>query len=614
MDLSARYLPIECYGIIGNMETVALVGEAGSIDFMCYPRFDSPSIFAALLDCEKGGRFRIRTTLGEVATRQMYLPDSNILLTRFLSAEGVAEISDYMPVDETKADQTLVRRVKSVRGNITFEMECSPRFNYARTGHTVSLASDQRSILFTCSEPTQPNLRLRSDVPMQLHDGDAHANFTLRSGTHATFVLVTANGHESDSVTASRTYASESFKRTLNYWRRWIGRSQYKGRWREQVDRSALLLKLLTSRQFGSIVAAPTFGLPEEIGGIRNWDYRYTWIRDASFTLYALMRLGYTEEASAFTRWLEERVHNVDGRRLQLMYGIDGRSELQEVELPHLEGYRGSRPVRIGNAAYQQSQNDIYGVLMDSLYLYDRMGDALHYDLWSQVVLLLEWVVANWRKPDHGIWEVRGGEKEFLYTRLMHWVALDRACRLALKRSFPAPLEQWRKCRDEIHHDIYRNFWDSHRGAFVQYRGGRELDASTLLMPLVRFISPTDPRWLSTVRAIEHDLLNDSMVYRYRTQPHDGIHPLDGLEGSEGTFSICSFWYVECLSRAGDLQQARFLFEKMLGYANHLGLYAEELGNRGEHLGNFPQAFTHLALISAAYDLDRRLNAAGWQR
>jgi GH15 family glucan-1,4-alpha-glucosidase len=391
----------------------------------------------------------------------------------------------------------------------------------------------------------------------------------------------------------------------MNFWHRWVSHSTYRGRWREMVNRSALLLKLLTSKPYGSMVAAPTFGLPEEIGGERNWDYRYTWIRDASFTLYSLMRLDYTEEAAAFMQWIEQRCYelNPDGS-LQIMFGIDGRHDLTESSLSHLEGYRQSAPVRIGNGAYAQLQLDIYGELMDSVYLYNKYGLPIAYDLWTHLVRLIDWVAEHWPLKDEGIWEVRGGQQEFLYSRLMCWVALDRGIRLSLKRSFPAPLDRWYAARDAIYRDVFNNFWDPTRKTFVQHRGSTTVDASSLAMPLMLFMGPTDPRWLSTMQAIKTELVDDSLVYRYKV----GDASSDGLAGNEGTFNMCSFWYVECLSRAGDLHGARFNFEKMLGYANHLGLYAEELGPCGEHLGNFPQAFTHLGLISAAYNLDRTLS------
>jgi GH15 family glucan-1,4-alpha-glucosidase len=605
--VTSRYAPIEDYGIIGDLHTVALVGKDGSIDFLCLPSFDSPSVFAALLDAERGGRFQIAPQLGEAARKQLYLPDTNVLLTRFLSSDGVAELSDFMPVEDGGQAHTLVRRVKTVRGEIRFRMHCDPRFDYARVTHTVERRSDREVIFIGRGGAGKLTLRLCSSVAMQLADGAAVAEFTLRADESASFVLEVVMADE-PSPGRQPDYESEAFKQTVNFWRRWVDRCTYRGRWRETVNRSALTLKLLTSRPHGSIVASPTFGLPENIGGVRNWDYRYTWIRDSSFALYGLMRLGYTGEAEAFMRWVMARVDELepDGS-LQIMYGIDGRHALPEETLPHLEGYMGSRPVRIGNAAYSHLQLDIYGELMDAVYLYDKYGSPIPHDGWRNIVRLIDWVCVHWREQDEGIWEVRGGRQEFLYSRVMCWVAIDRAIRLANKRSFPAPLSRWLDVRDTIYRDIYERFWDAARRGFVQHPGAATFDAAALLMPLVRFVSPTDPRWIATLRGIEQELVSDSLVYRYRL----GEGFSDGLTGQEGTFSMCSFWYVECLSRMGDLPKARFFFEKMLGYANHLGLYGEELGPRAQHLGNFPQAFTHLALISAAYDLDRRLSAAG---
>jgi len=510
-----------------------------------------------------------------------------------------------MPIESVSGVHAVVRRAKTVRGEVRFRMVCQPCFNYARSTHTVERTSD--GMLFVSAGTPQMALRLRASVPLREEAGAAVAEFTLRADESAWFVLEQSVPGK-DTPSAAPDYVANAFKETVAFWRRWVGRSSYRGRWREMVNRSALTLKLLTSRAHGSIVASPTFGLPERVGGQRNWDYRYTWIRDASFTLYGLMRLGYTEEAGAFMRWVEARCEELepDGA-LQIMYGIDGRHELGEETLPHLGGYRGSAPVRVGNAAYGHLQLDIYGELMDAIYLYDKYGEPISYDLWRNIVRFIEWVCSHWREPDESIWEVRGGRREFLYSRVLCWAALDRAIRLAQKRSFPAPRARWHEVRDEIHHDIFTNFWDAKRRAFAQSKGSTSLDAAALLMPLIRFVSPTDPRWLSTLRAIERDLVSDSLVYRYRI----GDAFSDGLVGDEGTFSMCSFWYVECLSRMGDLEQARFYFEKMLGYANHLGLYGEQLGFRGEHLGNFPQAFTHLALISAAFDLDRRLSTGG---
>jgi len=605
--MTRRYAPIGEYGVIGDMNSVALVGMDGSIDFLCLPDFDSPSVFAALVDAERGGRFQIAPLLERAARKQLYLPDTNVLLTRFLDADGVAEVSDFMPVEDAGYAHTLVRRAKTVRGEVRFQMRCDPRFDYGRDTHTAERRGDTEILFVGRSGHGELALRLRSSVPIRLEKGAAVAEFSLGADASAWFVLEVVRP-QAPSPSDRPDYQSDAFKQTVNFWRRWVARSSYGGRWREMVNRSALTLKLLTSRQHGSIVAAPTFGLPETIGGVRNWDYRYTWIRDSSFTLYALMRLGYTNEAGAFMRWLTARAGELepDGS-FQIMYGLDGRHALPEEVLPHLEGYMGSRPVRVGNAAFDNLQLDIYGELMDSVYLYDKYGSPMGYDAWTSLVRLMDWLAANWHRPDEGIWEVRGGRQEFVFSRMMCWVAFDRAIRLATKRSFPAPLAKWYETRDRIFHDVFTRFWDAGRGAFIQHVGATTVDAATLLMPLVRFISPTDPRWISTLRAIERELVSDSLVYRYRLA--GGFS--DGLTGEEGTFSMCSFWYVECLSRMGDLQQARFFFEKMLGYANHLGLYGEELGPQAQHLGNFPQAFTHLALISAAFDLDRRLSAAG---
>ena len=599
-----RYKPLESYGIIGDLHTAALVGMDGSIDFMCFPRFDSPTIFAALLDHKRGGSFCLAPKLKEARRKQLYIPDSNVLLTRFLSDAGMAEVSDFMPITDLGHAHDLVRRAKCIRGDIPFRMVCDPRFDYGRADHRIERKKNE--VLFISRGKDKTVLRLRSEVPLHIENGAAVAEFTLRSGERAAFILEDA-GQRTDSPSAAPGYVSDSFKQTINFWRDWIRRSQYRGRWREMVNRSALTLKLLTSSEFGSVVAAPTFSLPEEIGGVRNWDYRYTWIRDASFTMYALMRLGYSAEAAAFMNWIEARCAELKpGSPLQVMYRIDGRQELPETDLRHFEGYKKSRPVRIGNGAFDQLQLDIYGELMDSVYIYNKFGELISYDFWRHLVQLIEWVCANWQRPDEGIWEVRGGPYEFLYSRVMCWVAIDRGLRLADKRSFPAPRAKWQQIRDEIYRDIYEQFWDPELKCFVQFKGSKALDASALLMPLVKFIGPNDPRWRSTLAAINRHLVEDSLVYRYNIMEGAAT----GFPGREGTFSACSFWNVECLAREGDLKLARFYFEKTLSYANHLGLYSEEIGENGELLGNFPQAFTHLGLISAAYLLDRKLDEA----
>ncbi|MGH7933363.1 MAG: glycoside hydrolase family 15 protein, partial [Candidatus Binataceae bacterium] len=432
------YHPIENYAIVGNMKTAALVGQNASVDFMCFPHFDSPTIFAALLDENKGGSFQLAPILGRARHKQLYLPDSNVLLTRFLSEEGVAEVSDFMPVEGIGETHFLVRRARTVRGEIRFRMICAPRFDYARAAHRVELVKD--GALFISQGRDCTALRLRTLIPLRVVNGDAVAEFTLSGGRCADFVLESA-GPQSDSPSALSEFVPGAFKSTVNYWRRWVARSSYKGRWREMVNRSALTLKLLTSQTYGSMVAGPTFGLPERIGGVRNWDYRFTWIRDTSFSLYALMRLGYTDEAAAFMRWLAQRAGELepDGS-LQIMYRLDGRHDLPEEILTNLEGYRQSTPVRIGNDAVNHLQLDIYGELMDAVYLYNKYGQPISYDTWTNIIRTVEWVSIHWRDKDETIWEFRTSRQEYLFSRLMCWVALDRAIRLAWKRSFPAPL------------------------------------------------------------------------------------------------------------------------------------------------------------------------------
>lgn len=597
------YQPIENYGIIGDLNTVALVSLQGSIDFMCFPNFDSPSVFAALLDDKKGGCFQISPHFNDMKTKQLYLPDTTVLLTRFLSAEGVGEITDFMPVEALFSGKELIRRVTTVRGEVLYHMQCMPRFNYGKSTHRAHAISSNEVIL-TSNGDDKTVLRLKSSVPLVINNGDVEADFALAAGQTADFLLEHVDATH-DEERDFKTFITDSLFQTVNYWKDWVAQSTYKGRWSDIVTRSAMVLKLLTSYNYGSIIAAPTFSLPESIGDARNWDYRYTWIRDASFTVYALIRLGYTKEASAFMNWVEKMCQDVKGHnRLGIMYGIDGHRQLDEKELAHFEGYMGSKPVRIGNEAYGQLQLDIYGELMDAVYLYNKYGDPISYDFWKDLEDQMNWLCGNWNQPDEGIWEVRGGKRHFLYSRLLCWVALDRAIKIAEMRSFPLN-EDWRVQRDIIYKSIFEEFWDKEKQAFMQYPGATTVDASALLMPLVRFISPKDPKWLSTLKQIEKELVSDSLVYRYKPD----VAAPDGFQSHEGTFSMCTFWYVECLSRSGQLEKAQFYFEKMLGYANHLGLYAEQLGFRGEHLGNFPQAFTHLGLISAAYNLNLKLNA-----
>ncbi|HTT65715.1 MAG TPA: glycoside hydrolase family 15 protein [Bryobacteraceae bacterium] len=600
------YQPIADYGIIGDLHSVALVGRNGSIDWCCLPRFDSPSIFGALLDDQKGGYFSLRAA-GDEDLKQIYLPDTNVLVTRFFSGSGMAEVIDFMAIGRESGGETeqesrqLVRIARAIRGEAKMRMVCRPAFDYAREPAQIHLDRDRLGAVVSSR---RQQFVLKSPHPLHAEDGAVSAEFLLPSGQEAVFVLRHREGRADQSLTEPPAGAAELLNQTARFWRAWAGRSQYGGRWREMVTRSALLLKLLTYLPSGAIVAAPTTSLPERIGGSRNWDYRYTWVRDAAFTVYALMRLGYTEEAAGFARFMQARVKELEtGKGPQVLYGIDGRRDLQEEVLDHLKGYRGSHPVRVGNAAYGHLQLDICGELMDSLYLYDKYGTPASYEMWRGIEQLLDWVADHWEQPDQSIWEVRGGSRPFTYSKMQCWVALDRGLRMARRRSLPVPSGAWECQRDRIYRAIMQQAWNEEAGAFTQFPGSDALDASALLMPLMRFISATDPRMVSTIREIRRQLAEDSLVLRYEI----GKAARDGLPGHEGFFTACSFWLVEAMAGAGQVEEAQLLFEKMLSFANHLGLYAEEIGPRGELLGNFPQALTHLALISAAYKLNRVL-------
>jgi GH15 family glucan-1,4-alpha-glucosidase len=595
------YLPVSEHGLIGDMHSVALVGTNGIIDWYCCPSFDSPAVFGSLLDADRGGSFELAAAV-PAETRQFYHPDTNVLITRFFAEDGVGEIQDFMPVGGTTEGgrRRLIRRVLCVRGTMPIRARVAPRFDYGMDPHT--LTETETGVVFTASSLA---IALTATVPVEHDDHDVTAGFKLAEGESAVFALDEA-GSDAEPTACSGEEAVELLAATVAFWRSWLSASRYRGRWREVVHRSALTLKLLTYAPTGAIVAAPTTSLPEQIGGERNWDYRYVWIRDAAFCIYALLRLGFTSEADAFIQFIAGHVTTSPvsaSGPMQVMYGIDGRTELPERELSHLAGYQESVPVRIGNAAAKQLQLDIYGELMDSVYLYDRWHRPISSTHWDTITTRADWLCDHWDQPDEGIWETRGGPRKFLYSQLMCWVAMERAIRLALRRGLPADLDRWRKARDAIYRRIMDRGWSPRLKAFTQYEGGDVLDASVLLMPLVKFISPTDPKWLSTLDALTARLVSDSLVYRY--DPQDSP---DGVRGAEGTFSACSFWYVEALTRAGRLDEARLAFEKMLTYANHLGLYAEQISRTGQQQGNFPQALTHLALISAAFNLDRALD------
>ena len=605
-----NYLPIDDYGIIGNMRSAALVGRNGSIDWYCFPHFDSPSIFGRILDAQKGGHFSI-SPLSKFKTKQFYWPETNVLITRYRTEEGIVEISDFMPVGskiKDEKDYRIIRRVRGINGKVKVRMECRPSFNYARDTHSIALT--ENGAVFTSGNNS---MDLNSTTPLEVQENMVQAEFILTQDDSEVFIFHKSLDQKHAKRELGEKQVEEDLHNTIRYWRDWIAKSVYKGRWREMVHRSALVLKLLTFEPTGAIVAAATCSLPEGIGGERNWDYRYTWIRDAAFTVYAFMRLGFTQEAAGFMYWVLERLSEGSHEEpLQIMYGIDGRHKLTEEKLGHLEGYMGSSPVRIGNGAYDQLQLDIYGELMDSVYLFNKYGIPMGYRGWKEVKKIADWVVKNWKLKDEGIWEVRSGQQEFVYSKLMCWVALDRTIRLALKNSLPADLSTYIRTRDEIYYEIMQKGWSEERQAFIQHYGSNSLDASNLMMPLVFFIAPTDPLMLKTLDATmkspeKGGLVTNSHVYRYNVNESP-----DGLEGHEGTFNICTFWLVEALTRAGKayparLEEARLMFEQMLGYSNHLGIYSEQIGFGGEALGNTPQAFTHLALISAAFNLDRAL-------
>lgn len=584
---------LEHYAAIGDMRTLGLVDDSGSLDWWCWPRFDSPSVFGRLLDAD-GGHWQIGPTETVVARRQVYLSATNVLVTRVHTGTGVLELDDLMSVGD---DRVIIRRARCVRGTVNVRSTMVVRPDYGRAEARFTEGDDGTIAI----EPgAAPPLSASASVPLEVHDGVVRGSCALDEGDSVWFTLGAGSTEtDVDAIVAD----------TVNYWQFWTARSTYRGRWREAVERSALVLKLLTSIDTGGLIAAGTTSLPEVVGGERNWDYRYVWIRDAAFTLYAFLELGYAAEAAAFTDWLTDRLANCAARctdadrpPLSPLYDLDGNDDLTEETLDHWDGWADSRPVRIGNAASAQMQLDIYGELIDSVYIADKQSDGVSLATWRHVCTLVDWVVEHWEQPDDGMWEARSGPRRYTSSLLMCWVAVERAMRMARRRGRPGDLVTWQLARDEMHATLVDRGYSDDLAAFTQTLDGDTLDASVLLMPLVKFVAPTDPKWTGTLDAIGDQLAHGPLVDRYDPETMD-----DGLAGDEGSFTICSFWYVEALSRSGRVDEARRHFDRLLTYATPTGLFSEEIGPNGRLLGNFPQAFTHLALISAAVSLDENL-------
>ncbi|KAM0514246.1 hypothetical protein ACHAPE_007083 [Trichoderma viride] len=660
---SGGYLPIEDYGIVGNMHTCALAGLDGSIDFMCWPDFDSPTVFCRLLDKNKGGYFSISPP-DEFActTKQQYLPSSCILQTRYIHEDGVVDVVDFFPRPKSAKVMTkgykqnayreainvqeelkkwVVRRVECIRGSLPINVEIFPAFNYGRDSHETTLLQETHTPEHRESKIGtfhSKDVKLQLDVAVD--KGDGHncgqmtfekvkkdgmlgegivSHFTLRAGQSVSFVLRNDIPNHITEVITDAVVDSQQHD-TQTFWYNFISQSKYKGRWREVVSRSLMILKLLTYEPTGAIIAAPTFSLPEDVGGVRNWDYRYSWVRDSSFTIYILLRLGFKAEADAYMDFIMERFTSDRGPDggLPIMFTIRGGTDIPELTLDHFEGYRGSAPVRIGNGAAFHLQFDVYGELMDSIYLYNKYGKPVSWDIWCAVRRMLDYVLTIIGKPDMSIWEVRGNKQRFTISQIFLWVAFDRGLRLAEKRCLPCPNRaKWLEARDSLYEEIMEKGYNTELKSFVQsYEANTVLDSSILLAPLVFFIAPSDPRFVNTINRImlppeQGGLTSTGLVYRYDTDESD-----DGVGGRDGAFSICTFWLVEAMTRASIhepqyLPRAMNLFQNMLQFSNHLSMFSEEIARSGEQLGNTPQAFSHLSLISAAFNLDRVFE--GWQ-
>ncbi|TMT81672.1 glycoside hydrolase family 15 protein [Haloterrigena sp. H1] len=590
MAESEAYSPIESYGVIGNLETCALVAPNGSIDWFPFPHLESPSILAAILDADRGGRFQIKPTT-PFETKQQYLDDTNVLETTFQTLGGTVTVTDFLPpagqVDQPK--QVLYRKVTCTNGDVDLAIDLEPQFDYGRAETTLEPVDGG---VLAAGEAER--VLLETPVDLEIEAGRITGEFSLEAG-QTEWVLLRCTGAESAS-----TDPDAALDETIEYWTEWghhCGPEDdcaFEGPWHDIVVRSELVLKLLTHAESGAIAAAPTTSLPEDIGGVRNWDYRFNWLRDAGFTVQALMNLGTVTEAIDYFEWFVDLCQTADPGAIQPLYGLHGEADLEERELEYLEGYRGSRPVRVGNEAAQQRQLDIYGELLLAVDEMCQRGRALNDDEWVRIQDIVDYVCDVWEEPDSGIWEVRGGNEHFVYSKVMCWVALDRGIEIARERDRDAPLEGWRETRKRIRADVLENGYDEEIGAFVQSYGTDALDATALLLPLVGFLPFDDERVRGTIDAIDERLVTDDIfVARY--------HGDDGLPGDEGAFVLCSCWFINALALSGRVEDARSRFESLLEYLSPLGLVAEEIDpETGAHLGNYPQAFSHIGIINSA--------------
>ncbi len=602
MNRPSNYPPIGDYGLIGDMHTCALVSKAGSIDWACFPRFDSASVFGRILDWQKGGHFSLAPKDDEARVTRRYLDNTNVLETSFETSTGKVVLTDFMPVTahvqnpsprELRTRRQIIRILRCERGSIEFKMECCPRFDYGGIVPHVGLISEYLGL----AHGGKDAISIFATVPMRIEEDGFLADGTLYEGGQFAVSVTYEDDIISSLEPLDEAELMGRLDETIRFWQDWADQCTYKGEYQGDVIRSALTLKALTYAPTGAIIAAPTTSLPEVIGGVRNWDYRFTWIRDGTFVLYALFILGYTEEANDFKRWMEWSTLGRAGD-LQVMYGLTGERRLTEIELPDLEGYKNSRPVRIGNGAHSQFQLDIYGEIMDSAHLYRRFGGKMDPEYWGYLSRVISFVMDHWREPDDGIWEARTDRQHYLLSKVMCWVAMDRAIRAATSLEMPGDVRKWMEVREEMRREILARGYNAELGTFVQHYDSDIVDASALLLPLVGFLPATDPRMQSTIAAIEKHLTTpEGLVYRYR-----GFN--DGLGGDEGAFLICSFWLVDNLIFAGQADKARALYEKLRTYSNDLDLYSEEINPHTLELqGNFPQAFTHLGLINGAVQL-----------